>query len=228
MIGVDTSAERPAPLAVRVVELTRRQLLVLALLACVPLPVLSIATTAAPLPEIVQRAAAGLVPFSPAERNTKDVRERVEPQSRGRRALAKRSTAPAGISRASSPSTQASTGKPRTSSVQNRPGRAAPSVAVTPTRSGGDTSAGQSGATKPTLPNTLVQSAPVQEPSPQAHPSDGKKGKGKQGDKVSPGATKTKNETATNGQTKPPGGDEGNGQKTGQGSGGKAGDKSKP
>jgi hypothetical protein len=223
MIGVDTSAERPAPLAVRVVELTRRQLLVLALLACVPLPLLSIATTAAPLPEIVQRAAAGLVPFSPAERRTKGVHESVEPQSQRRRASAKASNAPAAVSRASSASTQASTGKPRASSVQNRPGRAAQGVAVTPTRSGGDRSAGPSGQTEPAS-NTPDQPAPVQEPSSPAGPSDGKKSKGKQGDRVSPGATKTKNETATNGQTKPPGGDGANGQK----SGGKAGDKSKP
>src|SRR6188508_3115569 len=102
MIGVDTSAERPAPLAVRVVELTRRQLLVLALLACVPLPLLSIATTAAPLPEVVQRAAAGLVPFSPAERKTNDVRESVEPRSQRRRAPAEASNAPAAGSRGSS------------------------------------------------------------------------------------------------------------------------------
>ena len=231
----DTPADHPAPPAVRVVELTRRQLLVLALLACIPLPLLSFATAAAPLPEIVQRAAAGLIPFSPSDPGTPTERESVAPSSGGvqRRTAAKGSPAPTEVSRASSPSTQkAATGKAGSPSVRKHPGRAAPSVSVAPTH----TTIRTSGPPEPTTPNTSGQPAPVQEPSPSVGADNEKKSNGKGGDKVSPAGTKPKGEPAANGQGKPSangpgnptGGDGGNGQKTGQGSGEKTGDKSKP
>jgi hypothetical protein len=233
---VDTPVDNPAPLVVRVVELTRRQLLVLALLACIPLPVLSFATAAAPLPEIVQRAAAGLIPFSPSDRGTPTGRENIAPRSRGvhRRTPAKRSPAPTEGSRASSPRTQkAATGKARSPSVRKHPSRAAPSVSIAPTH----TTIGTSGPPEPTTPNTSGQPAPVQAPSPSVGAHNEKKSNGKGGDKVSPAATKPKGEPAANGQgkpaangqDKPTGGDGGNGQQTGQdAAGGKPGDKSKP
>src|SRR6185437_14984238 len=61
-IATDTTARG----AGRAVELTRRQLIILALLACVPLPLLSVATTVIPFPEIIERAAAQFLPFGEA------------------------------------------------------------------------------------------------------------------------------------------------------------------
>jgi hypothetical protein len=236
MRSVDTSADRPAPLAVRVVELTRRQLLVLGLLACVPLPLLSIGTAVVPLPEIIQRAAASLVPFAPA---TAHMPVRAEPQSSAtqRRTAAKVSTSAADDSRPSSPSKpKGAIAGARAFSVPKHPTSAAPTVAVAPTRSSGDTTVGESGPTQPTTPPTPDQTAPVQDPAPPLSGGDEKKGKdnGKAGDKAATGASGT--ETGNGGKpdksagpsTAPPTGG-GSGQKTGQdGSGGKAGDKTKP
>lgn len=55
----------PTPRSVRSVELTHRQIAGIILLACVPLPVLSLAATVVPLPEMVERAAARFIPFAP-------------------------------------------------------------------------------------------------------------------------------------------------------------------
>lgn len=46
------------------VTVPRRHVLLLALLMCVPLPVLSVVATVLPLPEIIERAAANVVPFA--------------------------------------------------------------------------------------------------------------------------------------------------------------------
>lgn len=46
------------------VTVPQRHLLLLALLMCVPLPLLSVVATVVPLPEIVERAAANMVPFA--------------------------------------------------------------------------------------------------------------------------------------------------------------------
>ena len=61
-----TTPERmPTRRAVRSVELTRRQIAGIVLIACVPLPLLSLATTVIPLPQLVERAAARFIPFVP-------------------------------------------------------------------------------------------------------------------------------------------------------------------
>ena len=65
MPGVTTPVAMPTPRSVRSVELTHRQIAGIILLACVPLPVLSLAATVVPLPEMVERAAARFIPFAP-------------------------------------------------------------------------------------------------------------------------------------------------------------------
>jgi hypothetical protein len=57
------SHSRATPHAVEAVVLSRRQLLVIALLTCIPIPLFSYAATVVPLPEILERAAADFVPF---------------------------------------------------------------------------------------------------------------------------------------------------------------------
>ena len=49
--------------AVETVELSRRQLLALVVLTCVPVPLLTVGGLAAPFPELAQRALAPLLPF---------------------------------------------------------------------------------------------------------------------------------------------------------------------
>ena len=232
MRTVDTP-DRSAPTAVRVVELTRRQLLVVALLACVPLPLVSIATTAVPLPDIVQRAAASLFAVSRDERETPNARTSVAPRMRGaRRPRAHEFAARADdISPASRPSaTRPHIRKTRVSSMRNDPDRASPSGAVASTGSGVDTTAGTTAASKPTPPEASQPA--VQDLLPSAGASDGKKTKSDGGGKVSGGATTRKNQSGTGGkdsESKAADGDSASGQKTGQdGTHGNSGDKSKP
>jgi hypothetical protein len=66
MASVATSHRMLARRVVRSVELTRRQIAGIVLIACVPLPLLSLATTIVPLPQLVERAAARFIPFVPA------------------------------------------------------------------------------------------------------------------------------------------------------------------
>jgi hypothetical protein len=66
MASVATSHRMPARRVVRSVELTHRQIAGIVLIACVPLPLLSLATTVVPLPQLVERAAARFIPFVPA------------------------------------------------------------------------------------------------------------------------------------------------------------------
>jgi hypothetical protein len=75
MASVATSHRMPARRVVRSVELTRRQIAGIVLIACVPLPLLSLATTVVPLPQLVERAAARFIPFVPA--TLEDERTRV-------------------------------------------------------------------------------------------------------------------------------------------------------
>ena len=65
MPGVTTPVAMPAPRSVRSVELTHKQIAGIILLACVPLPLLSLAAAVVPLPEMVERAAARFIPFAP-------------------------------------------------------------------------------------------------------------------------------------------------------------------
>ena len=59
------------------VELSRRQLAFVAVLACLPLPLLSLATVVFPIPAAVDRAAAGFMPFvTPAAEETPRSAER--------------------------------------------------------------------------------------------------------------------------------------------------------
>jgi len=58
-----TPESRAAPRAAEAVALSYRQIVVLALVACIPIPLLSLAATVVPLPQILERAAATFVPF---------------------------------------------------------------------------------------------------------------------------------------------------------------------
>lgn len=58
-----TPEHRLTPRSAEAVVLSRRHVLVLALLSCIPLPLLSIGATLAPLPNVAERVAATLVPF---------------------------------------------------------------------------------------------------------------------------------------------------------------------
>ena len=58
-----TPESRAAPRAAEAVDLSYRQIIALALVACIPIPLLSLAATVVPLPQILERAAASFVPF---------------------------------------------------------------------------------------------------------------------------------------------------------------------
>jgi len=58
-----TPESRAAPRAAEAVDLSYRQIVALALVACIPIPLLSLAATVVPLPQILERAAATFVPF---------------------------------------------------------------------------------------------------------------------------------------------------------------------
>ena len=63
---MDTIATRQrwaAPRASEAVALSRSQVVALALLTCVPIPLLSLAATVVPLPQVLERAVATFVPF---------------------------------------------------------------------------------------------------------------------------------------------------------------------
>ncbi len=63
---MDTIATRErwaAPRAAEAVALSRPQVVALALLTCVPIPLLSLAATVVPLPQVLERAVATFVPF---------------------------------------------------------------------------------------------------------------------------------------------------------------------
>ena len=63
MDTIATPRRWAAPRAAEAVALSRPQVLALVLLTCVPIPLLSLAATVVPLPEILERAAATFVPF---------------------------------------------------------------------------------------------------------------------------------------------------------------------
>ena len=85
-----TSSHASPRTAVRAVEVTRAQLLALLLLVCVPVPVFSLGALLVPLPEIVERGAAHVLPFV-ATLEQEPGRTAVEPTTRQRKP-AKRST----------------------------------------------------------------------------------------------------------------------------------------
>jgi hypothetical protein len=60
---IDTTTTSRPPRAAKALGLTRSQLALVAVLACVPLPLLSLGAIVVPLPEVVERGAASFAPF---------------------------------------------------------------------------------------------------------------------------------------------------------------------
>lgn len=234
MRGVGTSTNVPGPRLVRSVELTRSQAVGVILLACFPLPLLSLGAMIVPLPEMIERAAAGFIPFASSELER-------EPTRVARQFPAKR-RAETGVRRANAPRATA-TPVARTSASTPRAKEAvSPSPAVRPTvkeRSQSDSGGGTSPGTAPAptdAPKEPVTDPPLPINSEQAPPTPAEtdKGHGNRGkssdDRVPPrnengGGSQNDQEKTPETPSEPPGqsGDPGGGNGGGNGSGGGGG-----
>ena len=182
MGGVLTTGDAAARRARRSVELTRGQMLCVALLVVVPLPVLSLGALVAPLPQLIERAAAGFIPFaSPRETTAQPAAVDLPARApRGRRTPAR------GVE-ARTPSTPAAIpARPRRASAptpvkkrrSSSPARATvPSSPPAPVRAATQTAAPAS-APAPPAQAVVADSAPVQKAKRSGHAKKPAKAKG--------------------------------------------------
>lgn len=143
-----TSTNNPVPRAANAIELTRAQILGATLLACIPLPLFSLATTVVPLPEVIERVAASFIPFaSPTlpEQPDRVVRPRAEGVRTVQRPERSQQSTPVGTPSRATP-------------VQRAPVRSAgpatqadPSTAETPSEGTADAETGSTSSPAPTM-----------------------------------------------------------------------------
>lgn len=179
MASVFTSSGTAARRARQSVELTRAQLACVALLIVVPLPVLSLGALVVPLPQLMERAAAGFIPFGrpdvEAPKSRAVERAPAAPAPRNRRATVRRPVP----TTSSLPSV-----RPRrstTRSGQKRATRAVSPAAVT-VKAPQATSATFAGTPETSAPQVAqAVSSAVETPSPREKP-----GKGSGGEKKPP------------------------------------------
>lgn len=165
MRGVKTSTNVSVPRLVRSVELTRPQSVGVMLLACFPLPLLSLGAMVVPLPEIIERAAAGFIPFASLELEVKPTG--VAPQFRG-----KRRAVETGVGRADVRSGKR-TPVPRSSTSTSRAKEVGPtSPAVRPTvKERSQPVSGEESSPDTTPASTDAPKEPVTDPAPRTNPA---------------------------------------------------------
>lgn len=182
MRGVGTSTNVPGPRLVRSVELTRPQVVGVMLLACFPLPLLSLGAMVVPLPEIIERAAAGFIPFASSDLKVETTRvARPSPGKRrteaGVRRAAVRSVTTTPVARSS-----ASTARAKEAAPTRPAARAAAEARTQPVTSGGaspgttpaPTDAPKEPVTDPPLPANSAEAPPPPAETQKGHGSRGK------------------------------------------------------
>ena len=179
MASVFTSSGTAARRARQSVELTRAQLTCVALLIVVPLPALSLGALVVPLPQLMERAAAGFIPFGPPDVEALEPRAvdraPAAPAPRKRRATVRRSVPTPPSLRSAQP--RSST----TRSGQKRATRAVSPAAVT-VKAPLATSATSAGTPEMSAPQVApAASSAVESPS-----SRGKPGKGSGSERKAP------------------------------------------
>jgi hypothetical protein len=232
MRGVKTSTNVPGPRLVRSVELTRPQAVGVILLACFPLPLLSLGAMIVPLPEMIERAAAGFIPFASSELEGSPTRAaRQSPAKRRAETGVRRANAPGPtatpVARSSASTSRAKEVVPARRAAAAGEERRQPDTdgGTNPGTTPAPTDAPKEPVTDPPLPTNSAQAPPTPAETDKGHGSRGKSRDDRVPRNENGGGSQSNQEKTPETLPEPPGqsGDPGGGNGGGNGSGGGGG-----